>query len=61
MLRLAIVFLIIAAIAGMLNLFHLEGVALQFAQVMFFLFLVLFAISLIAGLLNRGGPAPPPV
>jgi uncharacterized membrane protein YtjA (UPF0391 family) len=59
MLRLAIVFLVIAAIAGLLNLTSIEGTALQFAQVVFFLFLVLFAASLILGLLNNRGPAPP--
>jgi len=59
MLRLAIVFLVIAAIAGLLNLTGIEGTALQFAQVVFFLFLVLFAASLIMGLLTNRGPAPP--
>jgi len=60
MLRLAIVFLVIAAIAGLLNLTGIEGTALQFAQVVFFLFLVLFAASLILGLVNDRSPAPPP-
>jgi uncharacterized membrane protein YtjA (UPF0391 family) len=61
MLRLAIVFLVIAAIAGLLNLTGIEGTALHFAQVVFFLFLVLFAASLILGLVNDRSPAPPPV
>lgn len=59
MLRLAIVFLIIAAIAGLLNLTGIEGTSLYFAQVVFFLFLVLFAASLILGLVNNRGPTPP--
>jgi len=59
MLRLAIVFLIVAAIAGLLNLTGIEGTALYFAQVVFFLFLVLFAASLILGLADNRGPAPP--
>ena len=59
MLRLAIVFLVIALIAGLLNLGAVEGVALDIARVVFFLFLVLFAASLIMGLLTNRGPAPP--
>jgi len=59
MLRLAIVFLIIAAIAGLLNLGAVEGTALDISRVMFFLFLALFAVSLIVGLVNNRGPAPP--
>jgi uncharacterized membrane protein YtjA (UPF0391 family) len=58
MLRLAIAFLIIALIAGVLGLGYIEGAAVDFARIAFFLFLVLFAISLVFGLVKS---PPPPV
>jgi len=58
MLRLAIAFLIIALIAGVLGLGYIEGAAVDFARIAFFLFLVLFAISLVFGLAKAN---PPPV
>jgi uncharacterized membrane protein YtjA (UPF0391 family) len=61
MLRLAIVFLIIALIAGVLNVWPVAAVSMDIARIVFFLFLVLFAISLLAGLVNNRGTAPPPV
>jgi uncharacterized membrane protein YtjA (UPF0391 family) len=57
MLRVAIAFLIIALIAGVLGLGWIEGAAVDFARIAFFLFLVLFAISLVFGLV-RGSPPP---
>jgi uncharacterized membrane protein YtjA (UPF0391 family) len=54
MLRWAIVFLLIALVAGALGFFGLEGTAMTFARVLFFLFLVLFVVSLVMG---RRGPA----
>jgi len=58
MLRIAIAFLIIALIAGVLGLGWIEGAAVDFARIAFFLFLVLFAISLVFGLTNRATPPP---
>jgi len=49
MLRWAIVFLIIALIAGALNFMHLEGVAMWAARACFLVFLILFVVSLIFG------------
>jgi uncharacterized membrane protein YtjA (UPF0391 family) len=49
MLRWAVVFLLIALVAGALGFFGLEGTAMWFAKVLFFVFLVLFVLSLVMG------------
>ena len=49
MLRWALVFLVIALIAGALGLFGLEGAAMEGARILFFVFLVLFVVSLLMG------------
>jgi uncharacterized membrane protein YtjA (UPF0391 family) len=49
MLRYAIVFFIIALVAGFLGFFSIAGTTAWIAKVLFILFLVLFAISLISG------------
>jgi uncharacterized membrane protein YtjA (UPF0391 family) len=54
MLRMAVVFLVIALIAGALGLFHVEWMASQIAWVLFVVFLILFVVSLVMG---RRGPA----
>jgi uncharacterized membrane protein YtjA (UPF0391 family) len=56
MLRLAIVFLVIALIAGALGLFHVEAVSSQIAWILFAVFLIMFVVSLIFGGLRRGEP-----
>ena len=48
MLRMALAFLIIALIAGLFGFGLVEGFALQGAQILFFLFLVLAVITFIA-------------
>jgi uncharacterized membrane protein YtjA (UPF0391 family) len=53
MLRLAIVFLIIALIAGALGLFNVEGVSATIAWWLFAIFLIMFVISLVFGGLRR--------
>lgn len=53
MLAWAVIFLIIAIIAGIFGFRDVEGLATQIAKVLFFIFLVIFVISLIMGLLNR--------
>jgi uncharacterized membrane protein YtjA (UPF0391 family) len=49
MLRYALIFLIIALIAGALGFFSLSGTAMYIAKVLFFIFLVIFVVSLILG------------
>jgi uncharacterized membrane protein YtjA (UPF0391 family) len=54
MLRLAIVFLVVALIAGALGLFRVEWIAAEIAWILFVVFLILFVVSLVLG--RRGGP-----
>jgi len=49
MLRWALIFLIIALIAGALGFFALEGTAMWIAKVLFIVFLIIFIISLVTG------------
>jgi len=49
MLRWALIFLVIALISGALGLFGLEGAAMEGARILFFVFLVLFVVSLLVG------------
>jgi uncharacterized membrane protein YtjA (UPF0391 family) len=49
MLRWALIFLIVALIAGALGFFRLEGTAMWIAKVLFIVFLILFIISLVSG------------
>jgi uncharacterized membrane protein YtjA (UPF0391 family) len=49
MLRWALVFLIVALLAGVFGFWGLEGTAMMIARVLFFLFLVLFIVSLVMG------------
>jgi uncharacterized membrane protein YtjA (UPF0391 family) len=53
MLRLAIVFLVIALIAGLLGLFRVEWLAGNIAWYLFVIFLILFVVSLVFGGLRR--------
>lgn len=57
MLRWAIIFLVIALIAGALGLFHVEAVSANVAWVLFVVFLILFVVSLIFG--GGWGTRPP--
>jgi len=49
MLRWALLFLVVALVAGLLGFWGLEGSAMYFARVLFFVFLVVFVVSLIMG------------
>jgi uncharacterized membrane protein YtjA (UPF0391 family) len=49
MLRWAIVFLIVALLAGAMGLFRVEWLASEIAWVLFVVFLVLFLVSLVMG------------
>lgn len=53
MLYYAAVFLVIALIAGLLGFTGIAASAVGIAKVLFFVFVILFAASLIAGLLRR--------
>jgi uncharacterized membrane protein YtjA (UPF0391 family) len=55
MLSWALIFLVVALIAGLLGFTGIAGAATGIAKVLFFVFLVVFLISLIAG---QGGRAP---
>lgn len=57
MLRLALLFLVIALIAGALGLYPVAAVGSQIAWVFFVIFLVLFVVSLLAGGIGTGPPA----
>lgn len=60
MLYWAAVFFVVAIIAGALGFGGIAGAAVGVAKVLFFLFLVLFLVSLIAGL-GTGRRIGPPV
>jgi uncharacterized membrane protein YtjA (UPF0391 family) len=49
MLRWAVIFLIIALVAGFLGFWALDDLAMQIAKILFVVFLVLFVISLVSG------------
>ena len=55
MLGWALIFLIIAIVAGFFGFREVEGIATQIAKVLFFLFLVIFIISLIIHLVQGTG------
>jgi uncharacterized membrane protein YtjA (UPF0391 family) len=53
MLQYAAVFLIIALIAALLGFTGIAAGAVEIARILFFVFLVLFAVSVIVGLMRR--------
>jgi uncharacterized membrane protein YtjA (UPF0391 family) len=59
MLKWAIIFLIIALVAGLLGFTGVAGAAVWIAEVLFFVFLAVFLFLLIAGLVS-GRKAHPP-
>ena len=52
MLRWAIVFLVVALIAGALGLYHVSDLSANVAWILFVVFLVLFAVSLVMHLVR---------
>ena len=56
MLYWALVFLIISLIAGLFGFGLVAGMAYSIAKILFFVFLVLFIVSLVAGGLRRPVP-----
>lgn len=53
MLRYAVVFLVIALVAGLLGFTGIAAGAVEIAKILFFVFLLLFVASLIVGLRRR--------
>jgi len=53
MLRLAVIFLVVALIAAFMGYGGVEGLAWEGAKILFFIFLVLAVLSLLGGSLNR--------
>ena len=56
MLRWALIFLVVALIAGALGFGGIAGTSMGIAQILFFVFVVLFVVSLIAHLVRGRGP-----
>jgi uncharacterized membrane protein YtjA (UPF0391 family) len=54
MLHYALVFFIIALVAALFGFGGIAAGAVEIAKILFFVFLVLFAVSLIGGLMRRG-------
>ncbi len=54
MLRYAVIFFIVAIVAALFGFGGIAAGATEIAKVLFFVFLVLFVVSLVAGLLRRG-------
>jgi uncharacterized membrane protein YtjA (UPF0391 family) len=54
MLRLALLFLVIALIAAFFGFGAVTGVALDIARILFFVFIVLAVLSFLGGTLRRG-------
>ena len=58
MLYWAVVFFIIAVIAALFGFTTIAGAALGLAKIVFFIFVVLFVIALIMGLMSGRGATP---
>jgi uncharacterized membrane protein YtjA (UPF0391 family) len=54
LLHYAIIFLVVALIAAAVGFGGVAGVAMEGARLLFWIFIVLFVISLVAGLVRRG-------
>jgi len=54
MLRYSIIFFIVALVAALFGFGGIAVGAAEIAKILFFIFLVLFVVSLVAGLLRRG-------
>jgi uncharacterized membrane protein YtjA (UPF0391 family) len=54
LLQYAIVFLVIALVAAAVGFGGVAGVAMDGARILFWVFIILFVISLIGGLVRRG-------
>jgi len=53
MLRYALIFFVVALIAALFGFGGIAAGAVEIAKILFFIFIVLFIVSLVAGLLRR--------
>ncbi len=53
MLQWALIFLVVAIVAGVLGFGGVVVISVEIARLLFFIFLVLFLISLLAGVVRR--------
>ena len=53
MLRWALIFFVVALVAGIMGFFGIAVAAAGIAKIFFFVFLVLFLVSLVSGLMSR--------
>jgi uncharacterized membrane protein YtjA (UPF0391 family) len=56
MLYYAALFFVVALVAALFGFGGIAAGAVEIAKILFFVFLVLFVVSLVAGLMRRGGP-----
>jgi len=61
MLGWALTFLVVALIAGVLGFTSVAGAAMGVAKILFFVFLVLFVVSLVVHLVRGRGVGPGPL
>jgi uncharacterized membrane protein YtjA (UPF0391 family) len=61
MLGYALTFLVVALIAGVLGFTTVAGAAMGIAKILFFVFLVLFVVSLVMHLVRGRGVGPGPL
>ncbi len=52
----AVVFLVVAIIAALLGFGGVAGTAMEGAKILFYVAVILLVISLVFGLMRRGGP-----
>jgi len=53
MLQYAVIFLVVALIAAVLGFGALAGTAMEIARILFYIFIVVFLVSLVMGLISR--------
>jgi uncharacterized membrane protein YtjA (UPF0391 family) len=56
LLHYAVVFLVVALVAAALGFGGVAGTAMEGARILFWVAIILFVISLVAGLVRRGSP-----
>jgi uncharacterized membrane protein YtjA (UPF0391 family) len=56
LLHYAVIFLVVALVAAALGFGGVAGTAMEGARILFWVAIILFVISLVAGLVRRGNP-----